>query len=370
DANVEVVEGLEEGEELLGSVDMSPEEIARFFDLPTYEAVDSKKASVATSHDLAESVAKHVLVLDSSLQDQTASRLRGVFIDRFSDPRHGKPERFVWDWWHVPDQYTLMRTPAEEYFGPDGFAELLEALTKFGQEKLGCCAIPPPWLSVYVDNCEQRFHTDSWHGPWAFVLSLTDWDNRGFTGGETMILKPHVLDYWRTFQPGIGLEERHFIDTVEPRFNRLTVFDPRFPHGVRTVEGTRDPLKGRLVIHCWFTDPQPFFTGGLSAEQATEALNDALSKVYPALEGVGRVTGVLTVRLHVSAKTGEILKIEALTDTLIPDPNDVGGIDDEGVGEASGAREDVLAAVQEGLRGARFPAAKEDSFVTVPFLFE
>ena len=79
---------------------------------------------------------------------------------------------------------------------------------------------------------------------------------------------------------------------------------------------------------------------------------------------------MLTVRLHVSAKTGEILKIEALTDTLIPDPNDVGGIDDEGVGEASGAREDVLAAVQEGLRGARFPTAKEDSFVTVPFLFE
>ena len=62
-----------------------------------------------------------------------------------------------------------------------------------------------------------------------------------------MILKPHVLDYWRSFQPGIGLEEKHFIDTVEPRFNRLTVFDPRFPHGVRPVKGTRDPLKGRLV---------------------------------------------------------------------------------------------------------------------------
>lgn len=74
-----------------------------------------------------------------------------------------------------------------------------------------------------------------------------DWENRGFTGGETMILKPHVLDYWRSFQPGVGLEEKHFIDTVEPHFNRLTVFDPRFPHGVRPVGGTRDPRKGRLV---------------------------------------------------------------------------------------------------------------------------
>lgn len=66
-----------------------------------------------------------------------------------------------------------MRTPAEDYFGPEKFSELLEALTKFGQEKLGCTAISPPWLSVYVDGCEQRYHTDSWHGPWAFVLSLT-----------------------------------------------------------------------------------------------------------------------------------------------------------------------------------------------------
>lgn len=72
-----------------------------------------------------------------------------------------------------------------------------------------------------------------------------------------MILKPHVLDYWRSFQPGIGLEEKHFIDTVEPHFNRLTVFDPRFPHGVRPVGGTKDPLKGRLVRTTW-----SFFLGG------------------------------------------------------------------------------------------------------------
>ena len=104
------------------------------------------------------------------------------------------------------------------------------------------------------------------------------------------------------------------------------------------VPGARTYLPRIQVIHGWFTDPQPFFTGCLSAEQATEALNEALSKVYPALEGVGKVTGVLTVRLHGSAKTGEILNIGALTDTLIPDPNDVGGIDDEGVGERAPER--------------------------------
>lgn len=42
----------------------------------------------------------------------------------------------------------------------------------------------PMWLSYYVDGCEQALHCDNPHGPWAFVLSLTEWDEREFTGGE------------------------------------------------------------------------------------------------------------------------------------------------------------------------------------------
>lgn len=79
------------------------------------------------------------------------------------------------------------------------------------------------------------------------------------------------------------------------------------------------------------------------------------------------MTGVLTVRLRVSAETGGIASVEALTDTLIPDPNDV-GVDEEGVEED--ARADVLAAVREGWTGAQFPAADEDTLITVPFVFE
>ena len=51
------------------------------------------------------------------------------------------------------------------------------------------------------------------------------------------------------------------VHLVEPRFNRLTVFDGRYPHGVRPVEGTRDPLKARLVLHGWFTDPHAILRG-------------------------------------------------------------------------------------------------------------
>ncbi len=53
------------------------------------------------------------------------------------------------------------------------------------------------------------------------------------------------------------------VTAVEPAFNRLTLFDPRLPHGVRAVEGTRDLRRGRLVVTGWFTEPTPFFNGAL-----------------------------------------------------------------------------------------------------------
>lgn len=73
-----------------------------------YEPVD-QKAEAEPPSDMSESRPKHVLVTDSFLEDGTASRLRGIFDGRFSKPREGNPDRFVWDWWHVPDQYTLVR---------------------------------------------------------------------------------------------------------------------------------------------------------------------------------------------------------------------------------------------------------------------
>jgi hypothetical protein len=42
------------------------------------------------------------------------------------------------------------------------------------------------------------------------------------------------------------------------------------------------------VLHGWFTDPQPFFTGGLSAEEAEEVLNAAMATAGPELADVGR----------------------------------------------------------------------------------
>ncbi len=59
-------------------------------------------------------------------------------------------------------------------------------------------------------------------------LSCAEWEARRFRGGETMILRPGVLDYWSSMYSGQkGLEQEQLVQLVEPLFNRLTVFDPR-----------------------------------------------------------------------------------------------------------------------------------------------
>jgi len=72
------------------------------------------------------------------------------------------------------------------------------------------------------------------------------------------------------------------VTKIEPHFNRLTLFDPRSPHGVQLVEGTMDPLQSRVVLHGWFTSPTPFFEGsGLPFVMDTSAICSLPAAVLP-----------------------------------------------------------------------------------------
>jgi hypothetical protein len=64
------------------------------------------------------------------------------------------------------------------------FLQATKLLTMFLQ---GCRAISPVWMSYYVDGCSQDLHCDSFHGPFAYVLSLTPWEGRVFTGALHML---------------------------------------------------------------------------------------------------------------------------------------------------------------------------------------
>jgi hypothetical protein len=57
---------------------------------------------------------KDLLVEDRFSAEALA--LRAHFDERLADPRQARADRFVWDYWHVPGQYTQLRTPAYHFF--------------------------------------------------------------------------------------------------------------------------------------------------------------------------------------------------------------------------------------------------------------
>jgi hypothetical protein len=291
-------------------------------------------------------MAKHLVVCDKFFSGAPA--LRRVFDQRFADPRATSRDRFVWDYWHVPHQYTLVRTAAQNFFPEPIYKQFLLSLLTWGEENLGCRAISPPWLSFYVDGCSQELHADIPHGPWSFVYSLTPWAKRKFTGGQTVIAKPKLLDYWGSLAPSDFHESKDFFTEIPALFNRLVVFDPRLPHGVKRVSGVQDPREARLVMHGWFTQPTPYVDGYLSAVKVSQKIEPWEDRLRKAAH-VARAQGVLTLRLSVN-RLGQIVTIKMLNETLV------------GCANQAWLRPHMLA-----LKQLKFATAQGPSKITLPF---
>ena len=109
-----------------------------------------------------------------------AQQLRTHFESRFADPRRTSGDRFCWcagwgwlvggcarvlcwagpaiqarspaprlpprDYWYVPGQYQLQRTPADSFFPRALYQRLEDALVQYGEAQLGCRGISPVWL--------------------------------------------------------------------------------------------------------------------------------------------------------------------------------------------------------------------------------
>lgn len=281
-----------------------------------------------------------------------AKKMRSEFLERVDD--QGSSKRFVWDYWHVPRQYTLLRTPAYHFFSPKLYKRFHERLLAFGRETLGCYDVTPPWLSYYIDGCKQDLHADVPHGPWAFVFSLTDWTKREFTGGETLLLKESTLDYWRHFSEMNGVERDDLIETIPAKFNRLLTFDPRVPHGVTPVHGIHDPRKARLVVHGWFTDPEPYVVGSLTRKQATGPLNEMIESLSHDFNDHSHLHGSLSLRFQVS-RTGMVSKLRLMTNTLISRE-----------GKSSTP---FLKCISRAASSTRFPRSPGLTDVTLPIVF-
>jgi hypothetical protein len=286
-----------------------------------------------------------------------AGKLRQHFDQRFHDPRVADGGRFIWDYWHVPNQYTHLRTPAYAFFPKPLYEDLHRSLLRFGQQTLGCHDISPPWMSCYLDGHNQNLHADVPHGPWAYVFSLSQPTKKLFTGGETLLLNDHVLDYWNRFgaTEQSFYESEQFFQKITPHFNQLTVFDPRIPHGVSPVKGPQDVRHGRLVIHGWFVSPKPFVEGPLPLSRLKNAINDFGEAIHEVLSMGIDASGVISFRIHVAA-SGTVTKITPLTNSL-----------------RSSTPKECQELVREAMgfwKGASFGKCSGPSTVTLPVIFE
>ena len=244
-----------------------------------------------------------------------ANEMRTHFETTFADPMKAKSERFCWDYWSVPNQYRLLRTPADTFFGDKEFKKFLAHLLAWGRENLGCQMVSQPWLSAYIDGSFQNLHSDVPHGPYSFVYSLTPWQLRRFTGGETLIAKPELLRYFSELKADTSHEEKDLFLRVEPKFNQLTVFDPRYPHGVERVQGVANLLESRLVIHGWFTEPRPMLEGTLKPKQTEKYLDEVAHHLLRNFEALP-YSGLFSFRLEVEA-SGSISKATILASHLL-----------------------------------------------------
>ena len=299
-------------------------------------------------------MSRSLVVVDRFADEARA--LRKTFDERFAEPRSTRADRFVWDWWHVPGQYTALRTPAWTYFPRRVYEAFHRRLVAWGRETLGCHDISPPWLSLYIDGCRQELHGDLPHGPFAFVYSLTRWKGRVFNGGETLLLRDEVLDYWNDFRSTRAVEEHELLRAVEPRFDRLTVFDPRIPHGVRPVTGTRDPREGRLVIHGWFVQPRPFVRGPLRVRALGARVEELGGQIGSWVVDVP-VAGALALAFTVD-RGGRARNVRVLSDTTRVPRSD------------ERARTSLVRRMRQSVAAWSFGKQRGPSQVTLPIVFE
>jgi hypothetical protein len=294
----------------------------------------------------------HILTTDSFYPK--ANTLRRYFEEQFANPKDTRSERFVWDYWHVPDQYTLHRTPAYHYFPQKMYMDFHKSLVQWGRETLGCWDISPPWLSFYTDGCKQDLHSDVPHGPWAYVFSLTPWQNRKFSGGETVILKPETLSFWRNFNTSSDHELTSFVDRIPAKMNRLTVFDPRFPHGVMPVRGTMDPMEARLVIHGWFMEPKTYIEGSLPAKKTEQILNRAFDQLQEIISVSEPAQGTVSLKVNVTS-SGRVSQTSFLTNTLLTPTGEAPRI----------LNKNILSLY----RNLQFSSARGTTEMTIPLIF-
>ncbi len=294
------------------------------------------------------------LVVDDFLPRDMALAMRRDIEAHFADTQNHKPQTHqIWNYWHVPAMYTYLRTNPEKLIAIDKLNVFFNALKGFAIERLGMPDVSRPYLSLYVNGCKQNLHNDSTNGRFAYVYSLTK-DQRLTTGGETIVYKEGDL-----FRDNVGNANAGsgFFSAIEPRFNRLVLFDDRMPHAVERVDGSMDPLEGRFVFHGHIKEAGAMVMGALKPEVASEVVMSALAPFVD--ESFARIRlyhGPLVLRLFVR-KDGSVEDCAVVLDRVTAP--------DRGDAEWPHLRMRLMKA----FAALKFPEAAGDTVITQPVTF-
>jgi hypothetical protein len=299
--------------------------------------------------DLPPFTAPHGFV-DNFLSDDLARQMRSAIDRHFAEPYKQTAEHQVWNYWYVPDMYTFLRTSADKVMGSVLLKRFHAALTAWAWHRLGLGNVTYPYLSLYVDGCSQSIHNDATNGRFGYVYSLT-WDQRETRGGETIVF--HEGDLYRSNLTTMTGGRGGLYEMIEPKFNRLAVFDDRMPHGVNRIEGSMNPVHGRLVLHGHISESAPSVRGPLEPQLVGAIVEEAANVALNRFEMSCDPHGPVTLRLLIGAN-GEVEQARLLLDRLaFPDGSSTEGMAD---------------AVVEEAKKARFPVASSATEAIVPIL--
>jgi hypothetical protein len=280
-----------------------------------------------------------------------AAAMREAFDAHFRKPYEQSIQTHgVWNFWHVPGLYTFLRTDPERLIPRELIEAFVRQLRSWSLENLGTCASSPPQVHLYVDGCGQDLHSDFHNGLWAYVFSLTQWDQKRFSGGETLIFRDGNLNHRSHHVHGNDL-----YDLVPQNFNQLLVFDDSAVHGVRTLRGTTVPTEGRLVLTGHLMTTEPVVEGPLSVTLVKEWQRFFGSNITAQLRKYPGLRGWIGLGIHVK-EDGSVESVSVRGNQLTAD------VEEDSVVSAA------MKSLVEFLERSRFPPARSPSLIHLPLI--
>jgi hypothetical protein len=127
-------------------------------------------------------------------------------------------------------------------------------------------------------------------------------------------------------------------------------------HGVRLVEGSRDPLDSRIAVHSWFYEAELVVREAIKQAGQQRVFEATLAILLVLLGDVGGFEGLVAARIDVSSG-GEVTNAQVVSSSLVSRLGD-----HDAVGEVERKIEDHLA-------NASFPQLPAGAWAVFPVSF-